>query len=943
MQLVLRSLAFIYLAYLAIALLIVLPALNFLPQWYVKNQLGRELHSEIILFNPFTIALEVREAELPELDGERFVGLHNATVNLSLASLWREGWVFDEISTQGLYVHVRQLSADSFNFSDMLPEEETEPEDPEQAPAAIPGLTINRLELQAEEFRFSNEAREEPYSSFLQGLDIAVSDLSTILEEGRPYHINATGEGGGKLRWEGVVSVPGGYSEGHIALTNLSMPTLMRVAQPWFNFRLHDGRLGFQGDYRVEWKDQVNYSIDAGAINISSVDLQPRHPDILPDTAVSLVDFSLSGVTIDSTQQHASIAAIVIDGLAVAGALQEQQVSLAQLFAVNDLPADTEPDEDAQTDSSEPSAPWTASIESTRLTNSEVLWRSPFTDPQLLQVSPLGASLGRITWPFSGATDMQLELGINDVLSAGINGALALESGSGTLTYRLDGLPLAWFNPNFPAALKARITGGELATQGQVTLADFAPVTILNGGEISNFSGRVQDTEEALTSWEAVRWEELTLDLDERDLALQKLYINHYSGRVHIQEDGSVNTQKVWQEEVGEKAQEVAEDLTEGKPWNFALPQIVVSDSAIDFMDESLPINFRTVIGDLNGEILGISSSPGAQAKVDMHGTVDGYAPVSLKGTAAPLSEPPAIDLALNFTGVDLALLTPYSANYAGYAIDRGLLTLKLQYKLENSRLDGNNNVMVDQLKLGEKIDSEDAVDLPLELALALLTDSNGVISMEVPVSGDVDDPQFDVSSVIFDAFLNIIVKAVTAPFSLLANLVGSDEDLQRVNFAIGSALLDENGKTRLSKLSEALLQRPSLKLVISGRINREADAFSLQQAVFNQQLLDTGLAEEDLRSKSSQWEKSVNASYQTLATGAAEDSLTMAVKFEAVVRTVSLPANALQELAEARAVAVKTYLVNDLGLAADRAVIEQTAVDDPAQLFSGVELNVDG
>ena len=102
MQLVLRSLAFIYLAYLAIALLIVLPALNFLPQWYVKNQLGRELHSEIILFNPFTIALEVRKAELPELDGERFVGLYNATVNLSLESLWYEGWVFDELSTQGL-------------------------------------------------------------------------------------------------------------------------------------------------------------------------------------------------------------------------------------------------------------------------------------------------------------------------------------------------------------------------------------------------------------------------------------------------------------------------------------------------------------------------------------------------------------------------------------------------------------------------------------------------------------------------------------------------------------------------------------------------------------------------------------------------------------------------------------------------------------------------
>ena len=941
MRLVLRSLAFIYLAYLAIALLLVLPALNFLPHWYVKNQLGRELHSEIILFNPFTIALEVRKAELPELNGERFVGLYNATVNLSLESLWTEGWVFDELSTQELYVHVRQLSADRFNFSDMLPEEAAEAESTEEAPTGIPGLTIHRLELQAEEFRFSNDAREEPYSSFLQGLDIAVSDLSTILEEGRPYYINATGEGGGKLHWEGVVSVPGSYSEGHLALTNLSMPTLMRIPQPWLNFRLHDGRLGVQGSYRVEWQDQVKYRIDEGAINISSVDLQPRHPDTLPDTAVSLVDFSVSGMTIDSQRQHASIEAIVVDGLAVSGNLQEQQVSLAQLFAVNHLPADDESDEDA--DSSEPGAPWTAAIESTILSNSQVHWRSSFTDPALLHISPFGASIGRVTWPFSGATDMQLELGINDAVTAGINGALALDSGSGTLAYRLDGLPLAWFNPNFPTALKARITGGELATQGQVTLADFAPVTILNGGEIADFSGRVNDTEDALTSWEAVRWEELTLDLDERNVALQKLYINHYSGRIHIQEDGSVNTQKVWQEEVGDRAEEVAEELTEGKPWNVALPHIVVSNSAIDFMDESLPINFRTIIGDLNGEILGISSSPGAQAKVNMQGTVDGYAPVSLQGTAAPLSEPPAIDLALNFTGVDLALLTPYSANYAGYAIDRGLLTLKLQYKLENSRLDGNNDVMVDQLKLGEKIDSEDAVDLPLELALALLTDSNGVISMEVPVSGNVDDPQFDVSGVIFDAFLNIIVKAVTAPFSLLANLVGSEEDLQRVNFAIGSALLNDNGKARLGSLNEALAQRPSLKLVISGRLNLEADGFSLQTNLLNQQLVDAGLPEKDLRSKSSQWEKAVSTRYQALATGDADDNLAMAAKFEAVVRSVPLPANALQELAETRAVAVKTYLVNDLGLASDRAVIEQSAVDDPAQLFSGVELNVDG
>lgn len=940
MRIVLRWVAVAYVAYLAVALLLIMPALNFLPSWYVKQFPGRELHSEIILFNPFTLALEARKVELPELDGSRFVGFNNALVDLSLESLWREGLVFDELSIDGLYVHVRQVGEEQFNFSDLLPPEQAEPDTAPDTEVGIPGLTVHHLLLQAEEIRGSNEVPEEPYSTFLSGVEIEVDGLSTVAVDGRPYSLEATSEGGGKFHWDGVVSIPGGYSEGFLSLSQVQMRNVWRIARQWLNFDLRNGRFGIEGEYRVDWKEELSYSISDGAIEISSIDIQAMETVDLPDTSVALSSMAISDVAVDSKEKRATVGGITIDGLAVAGWMAGDQVSLVDLFALHDLPVEDTPtvDEEELEDGE-----WTAQIDGAKLVNSSIRFRSEFTDPPLLEVAPLEASLGRIVWPLAGDTSMNLKLLVNEQVTAGIDGALDLGSGNGTLSYQLTDLPLAWFNPNFPAAMKAKITDGHLATDGEVTLAAFSPTTILNGGEITNFAGRVQDTEVALTSWDTVRWEELAVGVEDHTLALQKIFINQYAGRIHIQKDGSINTSKVWQEEVGDTAQEVAEDLREGKPWSVSIPQIVVSDSAIDFMDESLPLQFRTVIGGLNGEVLGLSNAPGAEAQVDMAGSVDGYAPVTLKGSAAPMNEPPAIDLALNFTGVDLALLTPYSANYAGYAIERGLLTLKLQYALEDSRLEGNNDVVIDQLKLGEKIDSDDALDLPLGLAIALLTDSNGVISMEVPVSGDVDDPEFDIASVITGAFVNLITKIVTAPFTLLANLVGSEEDLQRVNFAIGSSELDDKGKARLATLTEALQQRPALQMVISGRLNPQADRASLQQSALREEMLAAGLTEEDLRSKSARWETGIDQRYRALGIASAADTIPVADKYTAVLQSVALPDNALAVLAQSRAMAVKTFLVNEQGLAADRAVIEQTPPDDPAHTFSGVELSPGG
>lgn len=676
-------------------------------------------------------------------------------------------------------------------------------------------------------------------------------------------------------------------------------------------------------------------------MTISTVEIAPSNSDAIPDTSLALDALSIAGIDLDGPSRHLDIGKIDLGGFAVQGWSQGEQVSLVDMFAT-DFPANSGSGEEPATHNEEDSGQdWTAEIGNVSV-GASIDWHSEFTEPPLLSITPITARASNIKWPFTGQTAVELGLSINDEAGLSVDGALALAEGSGTINYRLSDLPLPWFNPNLPAALKARISDGRLQLAGQTELQAFIPQRIQGGGDISQFSGGVEGSDASLTSWDIVRWEGLAVNLDKRELTLNKLSINDYQGRLHIQKDGSINTQKIWQEEVGEEAQELAEDLSEDGPWKISIPAIIMTDSQIDFMDESLPIPFRTVVGDLKGEILDLSSEPGASAQIKVRGSVDGYAPVRLSGTAAPFSSPPDLDLELTFQGVDMALLSPYSGTYAGHTIDRGLLNLDLHYELENGHLEGKNQVLIENLKFGENIESDKDLNLPLDLALALLTDLNGVIDLRVPISGDIDDPDFSLGSVISSAFLNLITKAATAPFALLGALVDSDEDLQRINFRSGESELNDRAMQRLDTLAEAVAQRPSVNLIISGRMNPQADLERLQIQALGNELVDAGLSPEDLTSKSPAWEKAIHKRYLALArTAENRAQATLSEQYDWLAAQIVISHDALLQLIESRAVAVKTYLVNEAGLAADRAVIDIPAPGDERHKFSGVELDV--
>ncbi len=272
-------------------------------------------------------------------------------------------------------------------------------------------------------------------------------------------------------------------------------------------------------------------------------------------------------------------------------------------------------------------------------------------------------------------------------------------------------------------------------------------------------------------------------------------------------------------------------------PLRFVLGGVKVSNATVDFTDRFIRPNFSAKLTELNGSLGAVRSDSRDMAPLTLKGRAAGTALLDIAGQVNPMVQPLALDINAKASDLELAPLTAYAAKYAGYAIERGKLSVELQYKIDpHGRLEANNQLILNQLTFGEKVDSPSATKLPVLLAVALLKDRHGVIDINLPVSGSLQDPQFSVGGIIWKVILNLIGKALTAPFSLLTG--GGSADLSVVEFVPGTARVSEKGQAALNKVGQALIDRPSLRMTVSGAADplSERDAFA--QAAVQAQVL---------------------------------------------------------------------------------------------------------
>lgn len=406
----------------------------------------------------------------------------------------------------------------------------------------------------------------------------------------------------------------------------------------------------------------------------------------------------------------------------------------------------------------------------------------------------------------------------------------------------LQGLKLPPFAPYFADIARFALESGSLDVkgkfnfiQGKTAKADF------NGSvAMQKFAANDLDQDQRFLAWNNLAINGINWQMEPGKLGIREVLADKPFIRVIIGQDKTINLNRILiaEEEAATNSSPASSSASASKPaappYPLKVDRIRFKDGSMLFADFTLNPQFATGIQSLNGDVRNISSDPKSRAAVALKGRVDQYGKADINGVINPVSSDLYTDIKVQFSNLELTTLTPYSAKFAGYRIDKGKLSMDLNYKIEDRKLNATNKVVFNQLTLGEKVDSPDSIGLPLKLAVAILKDKNGVIDLDVPVTGSLDDPKFKVAPIIWKAFLNLLTKAATAPFTLIAGMVGGGDNMDAMVFETGQTTLAPEETEKLNKLAKALTERPALGVEIRGAFDPAADALAVRTTKFD-------------------------------------------------------------------------------------------------------------
>ncbi|HEX7465795.1 MAG TPA: DUF748 domain-containing protein, partial [Usitatibacter sp.] len=388
------------------------------------------------------------------------------------------------------------------------------------------------------------------------------------------------------------------------------------------------------------------------------------------------------------------------------------------------------------------------------------------------------------------------------------------------------------------------LKSGFASAKGALTIrgeGDAMRIGYAGAASVSNLATVDTTINEDLLNWEAVRMTGIVLQYaakDPLDVAIAEIGVQKAYARVVVNPDGKLNLQQLMAATpVEPNAPAPAPAPGDAKPRSVRIDRITFSDSRLDFTDHFIKPNYNADVGGLAGTVTSLSSDPASRGVVDLKGSYDQVSPVTIAGTVNPLSGDLFLDIAAKGKDIELPKLSTYSLRYAGYGITKGRLTLDVRYHIEHGKLEGRNNIFLDQLTFGDHVDGPDVTKLPVLFAVNLLKNSKGEINLELPVSGSLDDPQFAIGALISQVVSNLFKKALTAPFSLLTAAFGgggsatSGEDLAFVEFEPGREEIGVAGQKKLDAVAKALLDRPAIHLEMAASWDAQKDAQALKRS----------------------------------------------------------------------------------------------------------------
>jgi hypothetical protein len=615
-------------------------------------------------------------------------------------------------------------------------------------------------------------------------------------------------------------------------------------------------------------------------------------------------------------------------------------------------------------------AVWQVAVASVALEDfaADLVDRTP-SEPVTLRVEPASLQIDELTLPPSKPLRVAGEARLVQGGALAFDGNVDAARSAARLDVRVTDLTLLPLQTYLAGLARVELDSGRASANLAIGYGEKAPGALEVNGE-----ARVDDlhvvetaTGETLLGWRQMLLEAIAFDSPEHTLTVKEVVLEQPAGKFIIHADQSNN----WQQALVERRGALPEPATPAEPaaaMAAEVGRVRVRDGALNFGDLSLPSPFATDIHQLEGSISGLSTAPESRAVVDLAGRVNEYGTATIAGELAPFDAAAYTDLGVRFENLDLPRLTPYSAKFAGYRIDSGKLSLDLAYRVQQSQLQGDNQILIDRLTLGEKIESPDAIDAPIELAIALMEDANGRIDLGLPVSGDLSDPQFSYGHLIWKALGNLITKVVTAPFRALAGAFGIEgENHDSITFAAGTAELPPPEREKLKAVASMLTERPRLSIAVQGQFSEALDGEAMRRDALARVLLERQgirLDAGERPGKVSLTDRATRKALEALAVErlGAERVATLKAEaekppaqgkpvdgdplyrrlYESLLAVQPLAEGALTRLARARAQAVAAWLEAEGGLGGDRlAMDDPLPVEGAEDAIVGAKLNL--
>ncbi len=714
--------------------------------------------------------------------------------------------------------------------------------------AVEPDFLLAAFRIRDGVLRFEDRSLAETVRTQVAAINLDMRDLATDAEVPAQIRLDYVSEGGAKFNHEDRLRLSPFEFEGMLAFDPIQLAPFapyLSVALP--GGELRDGRVDGVLHYRVtraeDGAPEVKLTFDRLAARDLALALKGQK-----DAAVKLPRLDLSQAVVDVGARRVSVAELGVKGATVS-AVRSKNGKL-DLMGLVGKPA-------AKEQSAGPA--WELAVDRLALQVDALRFEDRSASKAVVTVvDGLDLKLEAFSSAKGNAARLELESRINESGTLGARGKLVLDPLEAELELDLRGVDLLPLQPYLLERSKIAISRGSLTASGALELQ-----TASEGGLAASFRGDLGVANFAsvdkLDATDFLRWRTLRLAGIEASLAplsldVEKLALEDFHSRLILDEQGHLNLREIQAQEAvvaveqgaGEAPSSAAapdggaRDTIEAAPPSQALPPIRIGridlkGGNIAFSDRFIRPSYDANLTDMAGELVGLSTDPATLAKLALSGKVDRAAPVEVTGEFNPFRQDRHLDIVATVRDFELSAVSGYSAKYVGYGIARGKLSAELNYKIVDRELTASNQIFLDQLDFGDAVDSPDAVDLPVRLAASLLKNSRGEIDLHLPISGTLDDPQFSVLGLVGKALANVVGKAATAPFALLASVLDGAEELSELDLAPGAVAPGPAQEEKLETLGKVLRDRPALRLEIAAVADPVVDAEGIKQARLRQ------------------------------------------------------------------------------------------------------------